>query len=145
MKKETLYKVTISVLIVLNLLQVVARFMAHKPLGDPIKMPVKQLALDEVQEKKFRELVQAHRKKMVDFRTEQTPITEAYFNLPSDSLLNEVTAIEKKKIEATQQHFIDVKNMLHANQKGKFEVFKKRSIKRILGFPPPNQTSRNSP
>lgn len=144
MKKETFYKVTIALLIVLNFLQVGARFMAHQPQRDPIKMAVKNLGLDEVQEKQFRKLAQAHKNKMVDFRTKQSLLTEAYFNQPSDSTLNEVTILERNKIEAIWQHFIDVKNVLNENQEDEFEEFKKRSIKRILGFPPPIKPDRNN-
>jgi periplasmic protein CpxP/Spy len=145
MKKETFYKVTIAVLIVLNLLQVGGRFLAQRPKGNPVNMAVKHLGLDDEQEKQFRELAQVHRKKMIDFRTRQASLTETYFNQPSDTLLNEVIFIERKKIEVTFQHFNDVKKMLKENQLDEFEGFKKRSIKRILGFPAPNNPRQNTP
>ncbi|MFZ4414211.1 MAG: hypothetical protein ACOYOV_14100 [Bacteroidales bacterium] len=143
MKKETFYKVTIALLMALNLVQVGVRFMAQRPQRDPITMAAKRIGLDEMQEKQFRELAQDHRKQMVDFRKEQASLTEAYFDQPSDTLLNEVTFIERKKIEVTRQHFIDIKNLLKENQQHEFEEFKERSIKRILGFPPPNNPGWN--
>lgn len=145
MQKETFYKVTIAVLIVLNLLQVGARFMAHRLPGDPIKMPVRHLGLDDLQEKQFRDLAKAHRQKMTDFRTQQSFLTEAYFDHPSDTLLTQVTSIEGKKIEETGQHFIAIKNLLQESQYDEFEDFKKRSIKRILGFPPPYKPGVDNP
>lgn len=137
MKRESFYKITIAVLIALNLMQVVGRFMAHRPpQRDPIQMAIKNLGLDIEQEKQFRTLVQVQKSKMIDLRLKQSALTESFFDQPSESLLNEVMFIERKKIEFTQQHFIAVKNILKTEQLDAFEQFKKRSIKRVLGFPP---------
>jgi hypothetical protein len=144
MKKESFYKVSIAVLIILNLLQIGAHFIQTKSIGDPINMPIKHLGLDDVQEKIFRELIQVHKDKMANFRTAQAALTEAYFNQNSDSLLNEITLIERKKIQTTEQHFVSIKKILKESQLDEFEEFKKRSIKRILGFPPPNKRERNN-
>lgn len=140
MKKETIYKIVIAVLIVLNLLQVVGRYLAHRPTGEPIKMAAQRLGLDKKQEVKFRELANAHRNTMIDLQKKQEGLTETYFNKPSDFILNEVTLVEKKKIQATEEHFSDIKTLLNKDQHDEFLKFKKNALNKIM-----HVRSRNKP
>ena len=141
MKKETIYKIAIAVLIVLNLLQVVGRYLAHRPPGEPIKMAAQRLGLDEKQEVKFRELAQAHRNKMIDLQKKQEGLTETYFNNPSDSILNEVTLLEKTKIQITEEHFSAIKTLLNKDQYDEFVKFKKNALNKIMRAQSKNKPS----
>lgn len=141
MKKETIYKIAIAVLIVLNLFQVVGRYLAHTPLGEPIKMATERLGLDEKQEVNFRELAQAHRNKMIDIQNKQEAWTETYFNNPSDSLLTEISLLQKSKIQLTEEHFRAIKALLNKDQYDEFVKFKKNALNKIMRVQSKNNPS----
>lgn len=132
MKKETIYKTLIALLIALNILQMIGRYLAHRPEREPIKMAVEHLDLDKSQETKFRKLAQAHRYKMISLRNHQEELIETYFDQPSDSILNKISSIQTSKIMATEKHFKSIKAILRKEQYDNFEKFKKNILTKIL-------------
>lgn len=132
MKKETFYKIAIAILVIMNLLQVGGRFMHHRSLVTAKYRVIDQLKLDKNQEQEFLVLVKNHRKSMLDLHTMQQEFTQAYFNQPSDALMQEVILIEEEKIKITAQHFADIKSLLNEDQYASFEEFKNKAIENIL-------------
>lgn len=136
MKNNLYYKIAIIVLILLNLLQVGAKFLSHRPPQDPIKKAVGHLKLNVTQEEQFKVLAEEHRNTMIDLQQKQDEIIESYFKQSSDSLLDMITVIERKKIQITDHHFNSIKSILNKSQYVDFEFFKKMSIKKILRVKP---------
>ena len=136
MKKETVYKIVIGLLILLNLLQVGGRFLQNRPPEDIQRKVVDQLQLDASQEKQFFALAQNHRKSMMTFNKGQHQLTQAYFAEPSEALLRQIMVLEKEKIQITEKHFTDIKAILKPDQYADFENFKKKALARILQVPP---------
>lgn len=139
MKREIFYKVVIAVLIILNLLQVGAHFMEGGLPRDTKKKVVSHLNLDKAQEKQFFELAKVHRDRMIELQKKQEGLVEAYFNQPSDALLNDVTILEREKIKIIKEHFSDIKKILRNEQYQSFEEFKKNTLKKILSLNPKNR------
>lgn len=152
MKKETVYKITIGVLLALNLLQLIGFLFAPKPQRMRVQKghfeneAVQILNLNNEQQKKFINFAEGHRDKMKILYDQQTELASEYFHQPNDSLLDLITKIETEKISTTQQHFSDVKSILNQNQISDFEKFKKKALQSILkkntDLPPPQERRR---
>jgi len=136
MKKETVYKIIILILVGLNVLQLAPILLMHKP-HQPQNERFEQLAVQKMkltkeQQDKFLEFAHAHRERMMQLFDRQSDIVVAYFTQPADSLLEQLTQIEREKVEATQQHFNQIKNILNENQLPLFYEFKQQALRSIL-------------
>lgn len=142
MKKENIYIVAIVLLILLNLLQLGGRFFENKPQHNLRERVVSYLNLDQNQEEKFFDYVKAHRIKMRRLQIQQRTLTRAYFEQPSDALLNELSQFEIQKIQLTEAHFNTIKTILREDQLDDFEKFKKKTLNHILQLRSPIQGPR---
>jgi hypothetical protein len=136
MKKDTVYKLIIALLLALNLLQLATYLFApqsQQPQKDKFQdVAIKILNLNEEQQQRFHHFAQEHGNKMMPLYKKQSLLTVQYFNQPSDSLLNLIAKLETKKIIATEQHFSEIKSILNQSQVANFEKFKKEALQNIL-------------
>lgn len=137
MKRDTIYKLIIVVLLVLNLLQL-GKFIWMPKFSRPRKMDlfankaVTIMQLDSNQKQTFLQFVEKHKEQRRQLHERQIELARQYFKYPSDSLLILITEIETKKISITQEHFSDIKNMLKIEQIPLFDKFKEEALKGIL-------------
>lgn len=136
MKKDTVYKLIIVVLIGLNLLQLAPVLLMHKP-HQPQNNRFEQLAirkmeLNKEQQQDFIKFARIHRERMMQLFDRQSDIAVNYFTQPDDALLEQLAKIEREKVEATQQHFIQIKSILTESQLPLFEEFKEEALRSIL-------------
>jgi len=147
------YKYSIWGLLLLNFSMVAFFFLSATPPppGAAIggKKAVDVLKMDEQQDESFLQLARQHIQPMDDLSNQQQKLLQPYFNRlidqnkahDSDSLLNQVLLLERKKIESVYQHFRDVKSILRPNQLGNFAAFIDHVAERILmeqnNQPPP--------
>lgn len=138
MKRETLYKIAVIVLLAVNVVQISALFLTKRP-PDREQRPrdgkpdaVSILQLDTIQNKKFKEFSEQHHRAMSRLQQEQKRYVEDYFIQPSDSLLNSIKEIEVKKIETLEKHFEDMKSVLEDDQLPYYGEFKDKAVKYIL-------------
>lgn len=139
MKKETLYKVAIAVLLIVNILQLIPFFLGPKPPkrnNDFKQHAIELLQLTKEQTVQFDSIAQQHRKQMNQINDNQIEITSRYFANPSDELLNEISTLETLKIKTTQNHFLAVKSILNPNQIDAFHQFKMEALQTIINQKP---------
>lgn len=154
MKKDTIYKSIIVILLVLNALQLGMFLFPPKPPHHNIDKfadkAVKIMQLDEKQAKTFFKLVQKHKEERRRIHDLELNLARQYFESPTDSLLELISDAGTKKIAITQQHFSDIQNILKNQQIPLFKEFKKEALNGILrggrpmtpppgGNPPPNE------
>ncbi len=137
MKKETFYKISISILLVLNILQLTTYFIfslqsPRRGAKDFGKKAVEILRLNEQQRTEFFTLAEKHRTVMKRLVKKQKKLTIFYLNNPSDSILTEIHKIQTHKIKQTEKHFKDIKSILLPSQKDNFIIFKKRALRAIF-------------
>lgn len=142
MKKETIYIIAIVLLILLNLLQLGGRFLENKPQPNLRERVINHLNLGQDQQEKFFDYAKSHRKKMRQIQIQQRALTRAYFEEPSEALLNELSQFETQKIQLTEAHFNTIKTILREDQYDEFEEFKKKALSAILQLRPPRQVQR---
>lgn len=140
MKKETLYIWVIVGLILVNAMQLGAFLCRPKP-PKPLKnqqhhdfriKAVGVLNLNPEQKKQFNELADQHRAKMKELNEQQKLLTATYFNKPTESGLEAIQEIQSQRIEVTQSHFNEIKELLNPQQMPNYEAFKKEALQRIL-------------
>lgn len=145
MKAISFYKYSTWALLILNI-AVIGFFLLTKPKGRPghqsdkIKRVVRLLSLDKEQESKLRTSAKMHRAKMDMIQKEQQDLLEPYFrSLVEDAgstrdaeVIERVKVLESDKIEATYQHFAEIKAFLKPEQEEKFEQFMSNVLQTIL-------------
>ena len=144
MKKEIFYKIVISVLLGLNILQVSIPLFFSKGHHHRQHSFEKNILLnfDESQREVHRNLAKTHKKQMKELQKAQKEGVFSYFSAPNDSLLREITAFEAEKITITEQHFSDIEKILKPNQKEAFEEFKKQALLKIVNEKRPPKRRR---
>ncbi len=159
MKNLTILKISIGVLIVLNIaLMLFILFPKkqnhthfpppHSPQIDMNQHAINQLELNKEQEEKFMELVTTHQQAMREANEEQKQLLDNYFlalhqanpNF-SEELLNQIMQQQKIKIEVTKQHFEALKQILNEEQLPNYQEFVKNAVQQMLGGAkkPPHQ------
>jgi predicted negative regulator of RcsB-dependent stress response len=144
MRKETITKIIIGVLLTLNLLQLSSFLLTPKQHPENFQDEAIQiLNLNAEQQKSFHKFAKKHANKMKSFYDEEIRLATQYFNKPSDSLLNAMANIENAKVKATDNHFNAIKNILQTSQLKYFTAFKKEALQHIFGqensnIPPPH-------
>lgn len=136
MKRDTLYKIIIGVLLSINVVQVSYLIFTKRPprhATEHRKPNAKEmLGLDDEQNIQFKEFGQEHHIAMVLLQKEQKKCVRYYFLQPSDSLLNRIKEIEERKIRTTAKHFEDLKSVLNEEQMPSYEDFRERALRYIL-------------
>lgn len=136
MKKESIYKLLIALLLIVNLVQLGGHLFAPKPphkAGEKFReQAVQLLALDNAQKQQFFELAESHKNAMSALHKQQQQLTERYFQQPTSELLTQITRIDKEKITLTEAHFQDVKKLLTSDQQPQFEAFKQAALRIII-------------
>lgn len=140
MEQVKFYKYAMIFLAILNV-SMVAFFLITKPKGKPDNRNVIGiLELDKTQKETFFQYAEAHKTLMNDFNKAQKAVLKTYFQTLTDttniaitdSLLTEVQALEREKIESTYEHLKEVKTILNEEQKPHFQKFMNRVYKMIL-------------
>tara|TARA_R110002126_G_scaffold286177_2_gene437652 strand:- start:4558 stop:4971 length:414 start_codon:yes stop_codon:yes gene_type:complete len=136
MKRETLYKVTVIVLLILNLAHISFLVLNKKPQKNfhkNHKQGAREvLLLDHIQDTQFKEFSKKHNESMILLRDEQKQLVKNYFLKPTDSLLNRIKNIEAEKIKITEKHFENMRSVLKEDQLSYYKDFKHEILKSIL-------------
>ena len=148
MNKLSFYKYAAGFLLVLNILVASFFLMKGKPHhnnGGGKMTPIHEsMNFSEGQLTEFLALVDEHKGIMKTYNQEQIQTLEPYFthlyeassSVKEDSIMTEVLALERKKIESVANHFEDVKAILNEEQYPGFEIFVHGAVERILGQKP---------
>lgn len=154
MSQLKFYKYATLGLLVLNALLIAFFFLTkpgpgrgHVP-GDLEKRAINHLGLDEAQHEGFLTSAGRHQKQMPIIEEQQKELLQKYFQTLVDSsstldlqnTLEQLTELEKQKIELTYQHFKEIKVLLAPHQIKKFEDFMKDILRRLL---PPKRKKRH--
>lgn len=135
MIKENFYKISITILLVLNLLQLLGFLFAQKHQPEPINLKDRAaqiLNLNKEQERQFLNLAEEHRDEIIKLHDKQAKLTSEYFTSLDSLLLQSISAIEVEKIKKTNKHFSNIQNILNRNQLPAFKQFKKEFLRHIL-------------
>ncbi len=134
MKKDTVFKIIIIVLLALNTLQLAGFLLKPKPLhkSEFRDIAATILMLNETQKSKLYNFAETHNSKIQGLLKKQNQLLPQYFDTPNDSLLQLITKIETEKIKITKQHFSNIKSLLNKEQLLNFEKYKKEALLNIL-------------
>lgn len=138
MKKQTLYLIIIGVLLVLNLLQLGFFLAGHKhqnkrPHRDHVRHDlIENLQLNDTQKEQFRLLARDHRDSMKTLGRQHRTLTTAYFDHPSEALMDSIKLLEERKIQLMQKHFSDIQLLLDDEQKQNFKAFKQKVMRKVI-------------
>lgn len=158
MNQVKFYKYGIWVLVVLNI-AVLAFFVMLKPQSRHHSLQrnlrsevIEMLHLNTHQTTQLHKAAEKHNQKMKEINDRQFRLLSPYFtslttsseNGDKESLLNEYQQLEREKIEATYQHFEEIKDFLNIDQMPYFEEFIRETTDRILlgrkkNPPPPKE------
>ena len=148
MEAVKFYKYIIAGLLLLNL-GLLAFLMLRKPPHPPkhlhgpknafVLKAFDLLQLDENQKTIFKQLAKAHHLQMNRYDSTQVALLPSYFEQLnqtknteySQEVLDQISNIERQKVETTYQHFEDIKQLLRPNQLSRFENFVSKATKRI--------------
>ncbi|MFK7950735.1 MAG: hypothetical protein AB8G11_24325 [Saprospiraceae bacterium] len=142
MEQVKFYKYATIFLVILNI-SMVAFFFLTKPKGIPPrgnKNAIEILKLDKTQKDTFLQYADIHKSLMKGFNKEQKALLKTYFQTLTDttniaitdSLLTEVQALERKKIESTYEHLAEIKIILNEEQEPRYQQFMNRVYRMIL-------------
>lgn len=148
MKQLPFFKYATAVLILLNI-AIIAFFFLTKPPGPPPMKgggrpfhhrAVELLDLNPEQQTAFKDLARRHSQLMRSINRQQSDLIEPYFqviadtlnDLESNAIMDTILQLERRKIEATAQHFEQVKSLLNESQLAGFALFVSESLKVIL-------------
>ncbi|MEM6268730.1 MAG: hypothetical protein AAF998_04800 [Bacteroidota bacterium] len=143
------YKVTTICLLVLNLggvafllfLREVPGPLLHQMRGRQFRAEVNNLfGMDGPQREQFEQSARKHHQSMRRAVTAQRTQLRAYFEAATlnqdrataDSLLGEIQALERAKVQVTEAHFAQVRTLLRPDQEAAFAQFVNRALKIIL-------------
>lgn len=142
MSSAKFYKYSSWGLLVLNIGLISFLIMGHPPKRDGVKNggAKEAMNLSEEQHELFLGLAQKQKEQITGINIKQEALLKSYFSqiileteaANSDSLLNRITQLEKDKILATYQHFVDIKSTLNENQQESFKSFSKHVIATLL-------------
>lgn len=115
--------------------------MPPPPFGkDPKMRMVHQLKLNDQQTEKFFELVTIHQQEMRKANEKEKELLEKYFaplfendQIFNEEILNQLLTQQQLKIEATKNHFQDLKGLLNENQIANYNEAVRLAIQNMLG------------
>ncbi len=136
MNKNTMFKVGFILMILLNAVLIFLLLKPH-PLHPPqhakgsFKDKIRNtLMLDDQQQDRFEELAKEHHDTMMKINKEQKELVRTYFNFlktegaqvwNQGELMKQIQQFESKKVEATFQHFQDLKGICTKDQLTRFD------------------------
>lgn len=130
------YKYATYGLVALNL-SMLAFFIFNR--GHVSHRAIDSLKLDEAQHVLFLQSVRKHQQTIEPINEQQQQLLETYFKtlINSNQQINEaqleqVSKLERLKIEATYLHFKEVKSILREDQYDNFESFMNRLLTKVL-------------
>lgn len=147
MNQLEFYKYSTWALLFLNLAMVAFFYLSgpprpegREPGKDARNGAIVMLDLDEQQRNGFENLADQHMKLMDDLNLEQKNLIQSYFSrlidgdssVDAEDLLSKMPLVERKKIEGTYQHFMEIKALLKPSQNENFEAFVEHAVNRIL-------------
>lgn len=147
MEKITLYKITIGGLLLLNLVLVAFLWFGRPNAGQPPFRADERFDLNQEQKVQFFKSVESHQTNLQRiggeqrdmlrdyFKTLKTPTNNTSIPVPSGFLL-----LEGQKIEASYDHFLEVKGILNPEQLKEYPDFIEYVIKRVV-----EKSQKNSP
>lgn len=151
MESLKFYKYATWGLLILNLLMlsffIITKGGKHEGNHTP-GMAAELLKLNDEQHTQFLASAQQHEQIMDRINAAQSSLLKPYFSqlttpqkITSANTLTEIQALEKQKIEATYQHFEEVKNILTIEQLPDFKIFMNHILTRLIDTkkknPPP--------
>jgi len=103
----------------------------------------KELLLDDAQRQAFTDLGKSHHHSLMKLNSEQKKVLKTYFdNLPnkyddetSNLILESICNIEERKVDLTYNHFIEIYDLLDADQKEKYLPAIEKALSGILMLP----------
>lgn len=139
MKSTQFYQYATWGLLLLNLILLGILFMGIPP-GAVGNRAVDTLRLDKIQHEAFLTSAKKHEEIMKTLMVKQSALLKPYFQqltnsnkeISNDPLFVAINVLEKQKIEATYEHFKEIKNILREDQMPDFEAFIDRMLGRIL-------------
>lgn len=159
MKKLTIYKLIIAVLVVLNLCTLAFMWFnrpgherQERRQGEAAAFLIKELRLSDEQQQKYQQLRQEHRNIMNKLSEQDKVLHQHFFELllmevPDTAkvrLLAGLIAINRKQIEiVTYDHFSRINKILTPEQQQKFKLIFKNVLQMVL--PPPPMPPANLP
>ena len=145
MKKLQFYKYAAIGLLVLNLSMLALFFLTkpphpHRKGKNSHTRPVEILQLNEQQRTAFSVSAKAHHQQMKTIGKQQQDFLRPYLysilddskNIDLGTTLLQFQALERQKIEATYQHFEEIKLILTPEQQNNFEAFVQHVVEHIL-------------
>ena len=165
MKTLQFYKYACLALVLLNISILVFFYASEEkhthetPVNKPKIKIDRLLEMSDEQYELFHSSASAHSKKIASIDNEQRMLLSTYFQgltaasktMHSDTLLNRLDQLNRRKIEVTYQHFKEVKAFLNEDQQGNFKIFLDEILDRIilkkgkgLPSPPPAKRPKNS-
>lgn len=148
MKQLQFFKYAAGILALLNIAMLAFFFLTKPPVPPPMKggarpfhhRAVELLDLNPEQQAAFKDLARRHSQLMRSINRQQSDWIEPYFqaivdtskDLESNAIMDTILQLERRKIEATAQHFEQVKSLLKESQLANFELFVSESLKVIL-------------
>ena len=156
MKELKFYKYAVAGLVLLNILMMSFFFLTkpHPPGAmdaNFVRPSPTTLHLTDQQEKEFIFFAEKHQQQMRELKSQQSALLKPYFETLTqtgnpdrpDSLLITYEDLERQKVEATYEHFEEVKLILDTDQIAHFEAFMDQALNMILfdakNSPPPRR------
>ena len=139
MKSLSFYRYAAIGLLMLNLLLVGGWWLAARRPGPADRPPYHgaTLGLDTAQRTAFEELAKAHHRTIMDLQHQQQAVVRAHFDqlettaafVPAPAAAGE---LQRRKIDLTYRHFLEVKALLRPEQYAAFEAFRQSKLDKIL-------------
>lgn len=141
MKTNQFYKYSAIILLLINISLVTFFVIKKKGHHNPGHLhAAKTLNLTDDQADQFKILAKEHHQALMSVKEQQLDLLNTYFqSLYNDSStsneeeLAAISAIETKKIELTYNHFLQVKQMLTADQQKNYKEFIQETVQKVLG------------
>jgi hypothetical protein len=139
MEKVTLYKISIGGLLLLNFVLVAFLWFGRPNPEQPPLRAVERFDLSQEQNDQFFKSVEAHQADLQRIREEQRGMLRDYFealkvptNNTSIPVPPEILGLERQKIQASYDHFLEVKGLLTPKQLAEYPDFIDYVIKRVI-------------
>jgi hypothetical protein len=133
------YKIAALFLLVLNLALIAVIVLAPGRSDGPPLHAASHFGFTEEQDERFLNFARAHQNKMIDYNARQTKLLRDYFRQLTTSGAEsptppapEILEIERRKIESTYAHFLEVRSLLTPEQERQYPTFVDTVLARVL-------------
>lgn len=148
MENLKFYKIAIALLLVLNIGTLTFMWM-HRPLPPdqrgPFQFLVHATGMDEVQQKSYAQLRDAHRAQVESFRAQNSDLRKQLFaqlaqHSSSDPIVLQLTdsiaSVKRQEEILTYEHFREVRAICRPDQQSKFDAAIGEAIQSMVPPPP---------